>query len=390
MPAKPKVEFDRSREELEKVINFPYEALLANLTYIVEKTGKSVMFRVVSMRELRTLVTQDIPSSDSEHIEVLWAKDNYIESEVKLERDYCYVKFNLWRDLNDWGVEGHAYIKDLSERRHLGALLRNLLINFVYLGYNSTEQVLAFEFLVKNAIPLFDFPQPTSKRDRRTKIVEFLTSTCLSALAQEKENVIYSITQLERNIADYETALIEKVSQVQSEREQLRVAEEILERQDSSFAKNEINGLELLIKSGSYENFQVLRGKLIGRTSPIVIDYDNFKFPVGQFEVIFSPGNRLTARGLNKPSTAFNPHPHVSKDGIFCWGNATADVSKMIGLFQVSQIFALAYSLLNSYSPSNPYERIDRFDPSGDYTKIKEAKRIEAEKIAKEAVDRER
>ena len=64
---------------------------------------------------------------------------------------------------------------------------------------------------------------------------------------------------------------------------------------------------------------------------------------------------------------ADNPHPHVGTDGRPCLGNIAADIPKMLGSMRIAEALQVLYEFLGEYNPDSPYERISRFDPTGQY-----------------------
>jgi hypothetical protein len=57
------------------------------------------------------------------------------------------------------------------------------------------------------------------------------------------------------------------------------------------------------------------------------------------------------------------PHPHVSADGVPCWGNVGPGIAKLLGEGQYAALVAVIWEFLHSYNERDAYRHIQTWDP---------------------------
>ena len=125
--------------------------------------------------------------------------------------------------------------------------------------------------------------------------------------------------------------------------------------------------LELLDR-GLYEDITWNSSQgLVATTGAIVVDYANWRFPLGRYQVTIEPRGRLIIKDLTEHPKAEHPHPHVGSDGAPCLGNIHADIAKLIGRMRIAEALQVLHTFLSSYNREGAYESISRFDPTGEY-----------------------
>jgi hypothetical protein len=122
------------------------------------------------------------------------------------------------------------------------------------------------------------------------------------------------------------------------------------------------------LAAGQYDSIKANDdGSITAVTSPITIEYDNFRFPVGRYQISIDSKGELKIEALDEHPNADHPHPHVATDGRPCLGNIAGDIPKMLGSMRVAEALQVLYEFLCEYNPDNPYEKISSFDPTGEY-----------------------
>jgi len=60
------------------------------------------------------------------------------------------------------------------------------------------------------------------------------------------------------------------------------------------------------------------------------------------------------------------PHPHVSRSGNVCWGNAAGVVTKAVETYDVEPLFEALHLILTTYNPASPYVNLSRYHEEQD------------------------
>lgn len=54
-------------------------------------------------------------------------------------------------------------------------------------------------------------------------------------------------------------------------------------------------------------------------------------------------------------------HPHINSSGSICWGNAASSYTTHMKTYQINEVLKIVQSLLQTYNPGSPFQRLDRF-----------------------------
>jgi len=223
------------------------------------------------------------------------------------------------------------------------------------LGHVASEMVKHLDFDIAKLLK--------GERERMRQDVAAFRAAALKARIREKEE---KLKQLHR---DAEQAMY---TLVDAERNRPILEAEVVQLQALP-AKNyavewEVRRICELLESGVYEEIQCEEdGSLRARTGPITLSHDGRLFPLGGYEITIGQNGSVRISNLGKHPRAEHPHPHVGTDGRPCLGNIASDVAKMIGRCRIGDVLNLLHAFLLGYNPGNAYERIGRFDPSGEY-----------------------
>ena len=112
-----------------------------------------------------------------------------------------------------------------------------------------------------------------------------------------------------------------------------------------------------------YHSFKMDGDSVIGTTYEIVISYEgyDYRFDEYQIEVDLRQGKIYITGGSN---TNGYIHPHVSDESSnICWGNIGPLVQRLIGQLDLFPLFQLVHQFLSSYNSSDPFQRIEKWDP---------------------------
>jgi hypothetical protein len=119
----------------------------------------------------------------------------------------------------------------------------------------------------------------------------------------------------------------------------------------------------LKLVPGVYREFKMDGDSVIGTTYEIVIPYDgyDYRFDEYQVEVDLRQGKIYVTGGSNHNGYI---HPHVSDESSnICWGNIGPLIQRLIGQMDLFPLFQLAHQFLTSYNSSDPFQRIEKWDP---------------------------
>ncbi len=103
-------------------------------------------------------------------------------------------------------------------------------------------------------------------------------------------------------------------------------------------------------------------GKLSIVLEPLTLEHDSTDYNMGSYTLT------VTADKVHIWSDGgFSyPHPHVSSDGVPCWGNLGPGIGKLLGEGQYAALVATIWEFLHSYNERDAYRHIETWDPDYD------------------------
>ena len=107
------------------------------------------------------------------------------------------------------------------------------------------------------------------------------------------------------------------------------------------------------------ETFDVEHGQLVVRLRPITLEDDGSEYEMGRFTLQIS---NESVRIYSDSGHRY-PHPHVSSDGIPCWGNLGPSIARLLGERQYAGLIVAVVEFLHSYNERDAYRRIEHWDP---------------------------
>jgi hypothetical protein len=112
-----------------------------------------------------------------------------------------------------------------------------------------------------------------------------------------------------------------------------------------------------------YQSFRFEDESVVGVTHQIDIEHDGYTYHFDSYEVEVNlrQGKVLIGGGTNVNGYV---HPHVTDErSNVCWGNCGHLVSRLAGELDLFGLFQLVHQFLTSYNASDPYQKIERWDP---------------------------
>lgn len=113
-----------------------------------------------------------------------------------------------------------------------------------------------------------------------------------------------------------------------------------------------------------YESIKVDDNSVIATTYPIVLEHDGgrYEFEPYTVEIRLDLGKVLISGGTEMNGYI---HPHVTDDtSNICWGSCGHLVSRLAGECDLHGLLQLVHQFLNSYNSSDPFQKIEKWDPN--------------------------
>lgn len=222
--------------------------------------------------------------------------------------------------------------------------------------------------IVEKATELLDFSVSHLTEERKERLLcEYVQCfrTAIQRRITEKER---EETVLKADAQQAYYTIIEAERKLPLVTEELASLKKLAKRLPLRLAQQQVSSLVGLQDSGLYEEISLREsGSICANTTPITVEYDGYRFPLGPYHIDIDSRGDISMRNLTEHSRASNPHPHVDTSGKPCLGNVGADLAKMIGRMQIAEALQVIHQFLSSYNPDNPFEKIGRFDPTGEY-----------------------
>lgn len=333
------------------------------LIYLAYKTGKPVIFRRFA----------DYEGYSENTICVCIAVADGIRDTSKSES----LKLNSKSyDLSDEQVATDL-ILTISEEKQIkdddGLLLafvdHNRIVIPLELTATDNEAAKAIlAYVIEQSIELLDFRMTEELLERRKKFMEsicdYYAKTVVSKLKEAESN----FNELEQKAYEASRTIYSFEQQRPVLEKQIRFLKKLQQIRRPRLYRQQAYALIELIASGQFTSIEPQSdGGIIAVTGPITIEYDNWEFPLGSYNISLNNSGDINIEALDDHPNAEHPHPHVDTDGYPCLGNIAADIPKLIGSMRIAEALQLLYQFLSSYNSDNPYERIGHFDPTGRY-----------------------
>ena len=167
-----------------------------------------------------------------------------------------------------------------------------------------------------------------------------------------------SLDELTRRIANIVRANVELRQSITTAGSAVRP--ERLEKAQADFA-----AIQKMIP-GVVDDIRLDYGRLKVRLCPVFIKHEGRQYDMGRYTVSFD-GDSIRIFGDGGQD---HPHPHVSTDGIPCWGNLAPAVGLLLGEGEYAALISTIRSFLQSYNERDAYRELHSWDP--DYVPVDE------------------
>jgi hypothetical protein len=190
--------------------------------------------------------------------------------------------------------------------------------------------------------------------DEAARFVQWNVQGVDDQVATWRSNVRDNEAELDR-LTTMTSSLVRKNADL---REQMKaaVASTKVDRQDR--ARQEF-GSVLKMVPAPVQTVDLDYGRLVVVLQPITLSHDGCDFQMGAYTLQIAADNiRIWSDSGNR-----YPHPHVSSDGLPCWGNLGPHVAKLLGERSYAGLLATVVHFLHSYNERDAYRRIETWDP---------------------------
>ncbi len=238
------------------------------------------------------------------------------------------------------------------------------------------EKVVGLEgdnFILFNACPLnepavrfirnfLDGRIPKMAREIRKKSRSAFLNGMLGTERTRKSELVEAIKEDSYQLDD----LIEQVNKLSRRAILNKKMLAFFDHPEDIFKRDMLRMLSELMKlvPGNYSCIRFEDGKIIGLTQPIVIVHEGHAYDFEPYEVKFDLNTQTIHIRGDKNEVNTYIHPHVTGGGSICWGNIGGLVAKLSGELDIYGLFQLLHTFLSTYNEDDPYQKIERWDPS--------------------------
>jgi hypothetical protein len=169
-----------------------------------------------------------------------------------------------------------------------------------------------------------------------------------------KQNIRENEHELER-LTTMSASMVRKNAEL---REQSKAAQVMTKKDREDYAGREFLALTKMVPD-PVQTVDLDYGRLVVVLQPVTLEHDGCEYHMGAYTLQIAADNvRIWSDSGNR-----YPHPHVSSDGVPCWGNLGPHVSKLLGERQFVGLVATVVEFLHSYNERDAYRRIEHWDP---------------------------
>ena len=191
-------------------------------------------------------------------------------------------------------------------------------------------------------------------QDETTRFVQWNVQGVDDQVATWKANVRDNEHELDR-LTTLTASLVRKNSEL---REQMRAAVASTKAERESRAQAEFQSVLKMVPT-PVQTVDLDYGRLVVTLKPMTLETDGSEYHMGTYTLQIAADNvRIWSDSGNR-----YPHPHVSSDGVPCWGNLGPHIAKLLGERCYAGLIATIVEFLHSYNERDAYRRIETWDP---------------------------
>ena len=228
-------------------------------------------------------------------------------------------------------------------------------IEGLYEYAGDVDVVALFDIIFERAIPkAADYVRAYDWSRERTAFVDWRAESLDRQIRTWRSNVRdndYELDNLTRRIAN--------LVRVNSElRDNINTAERTTRSARGETASADFIAITKMIPE-VVETVRLDYGRLKIRLAPVAIKHEGHSYDMGRYTITFD-GDSIRVLGDNGHDY---PHPHVSSDGIPCWGNLGPSVGKLLGEGEFAALVTAIRQFLSSYNERDAYRELHLWDP---------------------------
>ena len=211
------------------------------------------------------------------------------------------------------------------------------------------------EMVLGAALPLAaTYIQSYDWQRERTEFTAWMVSS-VDGMVRNWKNAIRDNEYEANRLTSQISGLVRKNGEL---REQIVALEATTRPAQEQKAVEEFGALVKMMPS-PVVSVEVDYGKLSIVMEPLTLEHDGVDYEMGRYTLT------ITADKVHIWSDGgFSyPHPHVSSDGVPCWGNLGPGIGKMLGEGQYAALVAVVHEFLHSYNERDAYRHIETWDP---------------------------
>jgi hypothetical protein len=223
---------------------------------------------------------------------------------------------------------------------------------------------LLFDALIPHALDLVAQNIESQRRDdARDRFARLKVDSWQSRYRRWENDLRY-------NESDLESACrrVERLAKACAElRQQIHAFDEHTRPELLAQAEEEFDQLTSMTPE-PFRELEIVDNTLRLETVDITLEHDERTYELGSLSVeIRLTDFRIRIRpGTDNQRVEEYFHPHLSPDGVPCWGNVGPTVSQLVGERELAGLLPLIWRFLTSYNSRDPYLPIDRWDPDFD------------------------
>ena len=141
-------------------------------------------------------------------------------------------------------------------------------------------------------------------------------------------------------------------------RENMQAASQLTREDRQSKARTEFAALTKMMPE-VVQSLAVEHGTLLVVLQPLTLEYDDCDYALGTFTLAIG----VDKVRIHSDSGHSYPHPHVSSDGVPCWGNLGSVIAKALGEREYVGLVVAIAEFLKSYNERDAYRNIQNWDP---------------------------
>ena len=186
---------------------------------------------------------------------------------------------------------------------------------------------------------------------------DFIT-LCNARYQEDIRSMEHTISEYASRIGEYERAIMDLINNRKRDRGRL----EALKKTQVPSAEYE-RQFDQILKINMIEDVDVRNGRVSFDTKTVFIEHDDEIYEIGKLRI--SINTNQGASGISVSNLTHtemcHAHPHVSSNGVCCFGNLGLGITKMITEHEFSAVMNVMIQFLTSYNHEDPYHHIENW-----------------------------